>query len=199
MDELDPRIVMGELIIRAANRAILDKEELTTAEVKRYLSQDLMARTIFAEVKGAPSPVDSLLQKALGEWDSNRERALSHLLYLTEESQKKGIDEMAETCARCAITLLQEPLIPDNDAGKTKDTIELALYGLKSAEKQPIMDPHHNAYASGIFYNVARFCPQMLKEMFDDVVNEEDVQDFRNAFLAALEVLQKRSSPWGGM
>lgn len=199
MDELDSRIVRGEQIITAANRAILDKEEFTSAEVKWYLSQDLTARTIFAEVRGSPSPVDSVLQKALEGWDSNRERALTHLLYLTEESQKRGMPEMAEACARCAITLLQEPLIPDIDPRKNREIIDLALYGLKSAEKQSIFRPVYNAHASGVFYNVARFCPQMLEEMFADVVKEEDIQDFRNAFLEDLESLQKRSFPWGGM
>jgi hypothetical protein len=199
MDELDPRIVRGEQIITAASRAILDKEKLTDTEVKWYLSQDLMARSLFAEVTNSPSPVDSTLKKALGEWDSSRERALAHLLYLTEEGQKIGMDEMTETCARCAIALLQEPLIPDVDPGKNREIIDLALYGLKSAEEKPIFRPVYNAYASGVFYNVARFCPQMLKEMFSDVVTEEDIQDFRNAFLADLGTLQKRSFPWGGM
>lgn len=192
MNELDPRIVRGEQIVTAANRTILDKEELTNAEVKWYLSQDLMARTIFAEVRGSPSPVDSVLQKALGEWESNRDRALAHLLYLTEEGQKRGMPEMMETCTRCAITLVHEPLIPDCDLEKYQAIARVALDVLDFKEKHPESDALCSAYASGLFYNVAKFCPQILWELFADTVTEEKVKDFQDRFSADLETLQKR-------
>ncbi len=192
MNELDPRIVRGEQIITAANRTILDKEELTCAEVKLYLAQDLMTRTIFAEVRGSPSPVDSVLQKALGEWDSNRDRALVHLLYLTEEGQKKGMPEMMEACTRCAITLVHEPLIPDCDLEKYQAIAKAALDALDFKEKHPESDAICSAYASGLFYNAAQFCPQILRELFADNVTEEKVKDFQDRFSADLETLQKR-------
>lgn len=192
MNELNPRIERGEKIITLANRAILDKEELTSVEVKWYLSQDLMARTIFAEVRGSPSPLDSILQKTLGEWDSNRGRALTHLLYLAGEGQKRGMPEMMEACTRCAITLVHEPLIPDCDLEKYQTIAIAALDALDFKEKHPESDALCSAYASGLFYNAAQFCPQILWELFADTVTEEKVKDFQDRFSADLETLQKR-------
>lgn len=192
MNELDPRIEKGEKIITLANRAILDKEKLTSVEVKWYLSQDLMARTIFAEVRGSPSPVDSVLQKALGGWDSNRERALTHLLYLVEQSQKKGIPEMMEACARCAITLVHEPLIPDSDLGKYREVVDVAIHVIKLETERRESAALCSAISSGLLYNTARFNPQILLEMFSDVITEETVKDFQDAFSSDLEVLQGR-------
>lgn len=99
---------------------------------------------------------------------------------------------MSEACARCAIILLQEPLIPDCDVEEYGKIVHLALHGLQEAKKQPQFAPVYSAYASGIFYSSARFCPQILVQMFSDVITEEKVEDFHNRFLEDLKALQRR-------
>ncbi len=197
MNELDPRTIRGDGVITRANWAIRAKEELQASDVKWYLSEWLKAESTYDEDL-APLVTENRgalrrFHEAIETWDSDRSSALELLLSLIEAGHNNGKLAFTKDHVRCLVSLLEEPLIPDCDLRKYK---EIAIVADRTLDL--ITEPHplgalYSVYAHGVFYNAARFCPQILEEISSDVTTKNAptvAKEFHDRFLADLETLQ---------
>lgn len=151
----------GEPLIDAADKIILNKDQISFEDIKTYLQAHLAFTQSFLHGVGAPARnfvrlVRDREYKAIKDWETSRYIAVDVLLYKIFSNRRLGVETTANACRKCLELILSKPIVVSKEPGKYKTIIREAEVMTERARGDEFF-PVHRAIVAALEFNAEKF------------------------------------------